>query len=372
MTEPESNNDRSARRNRIPSWVFALAGGAAYLLLGVLLWWALDQYIKPGDPTEKKDLVQALALIMAGVAGAGGVYFTWRGQRITQEDQKKNQQYTLQQLEQARGQLQLAQKSQEENQENAREQLEQARQSQEANQKNTQAQIEQSRNELAVSREGQITERFTSAIEQIGASSKEGKNLEIRLGGIHALERLSRESENDYWPIMEILSAYVREHAPLDPAAEADFDKGVAEADLDKGVANNDVLKRLSFRHAEADIQAILDTIGRRSRTFQAPPGGMKEESPLRIRLERTDLREATFFMANLTGVWFFRADLRGAYFRRCNLRDAAFGQANLENTVFEEVDLRVAVGLTQKQINQAFGYETELPDYLSKPAHWD
>ena len=48
----------------------------------------LDWYINPGDPSEKKDLVQALALIMAGVAGAIGVYFTWRGQRQTQEEQE--------------------------------------------------------------------------------------------------------------------------------------------------------------------------------------------------------------------------------------------------------------------------------------------
>jgi hypothetical protein len=59
-----------------------------YLLLGVLLALLLDWYINPGDPSEKKDLVQALALIMAGVAGAIGVYFTWRVQRQTQEEQE--------------------------------------------------------------------------------------------------------------------------------------------------------------------------------------------------------------------------------------------------------------------------------------------
>jgi uncharacterized protein YjbI with pentapeptide repeats len=76
--------------------------------------------------------------------------------------------------------------------------------------------------------------------------------------------------------------------------------------------------------------------------------------------------------MANLTGVWFVKADLRGAYFRECNLEGAALTRANLENTVFENVNLQVARGLTQKQINQAIGFETELPGNLSKPAHWD
>jgi hypothetical protein len=204
-------------------------------------------------------------------------------------------------------------------------------------------------------------ERF----KQMGASSNEGKNLEMRLGGIHALERISRESENDYWSIMEILSAYVREHAPRDPAAGADSDKGLAEAVLDKGVAKRVVLDRLPFRHAEVDIQAILDTIGRRSRIY------MQDEGQLRIRLDETDLRGATFFRANLTGVWFGKADLRGAYFEECNLDGAVFGKANLEHTVFQTVNLQVAYGLSQEQIEQAFGYETELPGHLSKPAHW-
>src|SRR5215207_705866 len=244
------------------SQVLLFVGGLAlYILLGLFLWWLLQRYVDPSaiknpskEATAKKDLLQALGLIMAGVAGAIGIFFTWRGQTQAREAQEDNQRNTLSQLVNAREQLELAQRSQENNQ------------------RNTQDQMEQARNELALSREGQITDRFTKAIEQLGASSNGGKNLEMRLGGIHALERISRESENDYWPIMEILSAYVREHAPRDPAAGADFDKGAAESDLDKGVANNDVLKRLSFRHAEADIQAILDTIGRRSRTFQAPP----------------------------------------------------------------------------------------------------
>jgi hypothetical protein len=68
--------------------------------------------------------------------------------------------------------------------------------------------------ELKVSQEGQITERFTRAIDQLGATDKSGNsNLEIRLGGIYALERIANESEKDYWPIMEILTAYVRKNS---------------------------------------------------------------------------------------------------------------------------------------------------------------
>src|SRR5215217_7032272 len=69
---------------------------------------------------------------------------------------------------------------------------------------------------LQVNREGQITERFTRAIDQLGKIEDEGNRLfEIRLGGIYSLGRIARENqEPDDWLIMEVLTAYVRQHAP--------------------------------------------------------------------------------------------------------------------------------------------------------------
>lgn len=67
---------------------------------------------------------------------------------------------------------------------------------------------------LVFNREGQITERFTRAVEQLG-----NERTDVRLGGIYALERIARDSRRDHEPIMEILSAYAREasrrHGPL-------------------------------------------------------------------------------------------------------------------------------------------------------------
>jgi hypothetical protein len=37
------------------------------------------------------------------------------------------------------------------------------------------------------------------------------------LGGIYALERIARDSKDNYGPIVEVLTAYVREHAPWPP-----------------------------------------------------------------------------------------------------------------------------------------------------------
>jgi hypothetical protein len=69
-------------------------------------------------------------------------------------------------------------------------------------------------NRLDIDRQAQITNRFTQAIGQLGAELKDGKpNLEVRLGGIYALERIAYDSPRDHWTIMEILTAYVRQNA---------------------------------------------------------------------------------------------------------------------------------------------------------------
>jgi hypothetical protein len=57
-------------------------------------------------------------------------------------------------------------------------------------------------------RQRRLTESFSKAIEQLGSDK-----LEVRLGGVYALERISKESPDDYWTVMENLSAFVRERS---------------------------------------------------------------------------------------------------------------------------------------------------------------
>jgi hypothetical protein len=61
---------------------------------------------------------------------------------------------------------------------------------------------------FALNRAGQLTDRFTRAIEQLGH-----KKLDVRLGGIYALERIAEDSKRDRPQVVEVLTAYVREHA---------------------------------------------------------------------------------------------------------------------------------------------------------------
>src|SRR5215469_6153596 len=70
---------------------------------------------------------------------------------------------------------------------------------------------------VELTEQGQVTDRYTKAIEQLGPD----KGLDVRIGGIYALERVARDSPRDHPTVMEVLAAFVREHSqerwpPLD------------------------------------------------------------------------------------------------------------------------------------------------------------
>ena len=172
---------------------------------------------------------------------------------------------------------------------------------------------------VEISQEGQITERFTRAIEQLGSD-----RLEIRLGGIYALERIARDSEKDHWTIMEVLTAFVRENArwPQDQPAP----------------------QPAKLPPLRTDIQAILTVIGRRTRTY-----GNGED--LRLDLSGTDLRRVNLRNAHLEGAELWgahleEADLQGAhlesaYLIGARLEGALLGGAHLERADFLHAHLQ-------------------------------
>src|SRR5258708_38158876 len=53
---------------------------------------------------------------------------------------------------------------------------------------------------ITLTERGQITDRFSKAVDQLGRSDDAGEdsNLFLRLGGIYALERIAEDSERDH------------------------------------------------------------------------------------------------------------------------------------------------------------------------------
>jgi len=230
--------------------------------------------------------------------------------------------------------------------------------------------IEISQQELEATRDQQVTERFTRAIDQLGAADDKGrKKLEIRLGGIYALERIARDSlamehypGRDYSTVMEVLTAYVRENTHQGPGlskgtSEAASPSNTATAEADEGSKQPTPPEP---RRPTADIQAILDVLGR---TQALVP----EEYRTRL-----DLHEANLVGANLVGANLAGADLRGANLREADLLKADLQQADLESADLLGADLQGARGLTEEQIESAIGSsETELPEGLKRPPLW-
>ena len=172
--------------------------------------------------------------------------------------------------------------------------------------------------------EAQLADRLTQAVDQL-----RDHNPEVRLGGIYALERLARTSESEYWPIMEILTTFVRERT---------------------SVTKNQPLKEPPLRLAP-DIQATLDVIARRRHTY-------RDGESQRLDLRGTDLRRANlagaklagailsevrFEEANLAGIGLEESILRAAHFENSNLADAKMQGAFLLNTSLNGARLRNA-----------------------------
>jgi hypothetical protein len=312
-----------------PEWITPLAIALVFLVVAGPMWLVFRWYIKPATAEERKDAITLLFQTLGGAAFLLGVYFTWQ-------------------------------------------------------------QLIISRAELKVSQEGQITERYTRAIDQLGKADSEPKtdakgvvsagedNLAIRLGGIYALERIARESKpeasgvSDHSTIMDVLTAFVRQRA------------------LWKGENQNG-----SGTIVKPDIQAILTVIGRRAFTF-----GKGETQPL--DLSATDLRGATLTDANLDGVILRSAHFEGGttnltrvHLIKATLQDARFAGAimtgakliganlvgaDLRGAMMEGVDftgadlggadLRGAIGLKPEQISVAKTNESTLTDFntVKKP----
>ena len=148
---------------------------------------------------------------------------------------------------------------------------------------------------LRATEDKQVTERFSKAVEQL-ASDK----LEVRLGGIYALERIAKDSERDYWIIMEVLTSFVKTNSPV--------------------VQTINTQKQLS--PVTADIQAVLTVIGRRD------------------LIQEQEERSLDLSCTNFTGADFREADLRKADFREADLREVYLGEANLSGADFRRANL--------------------------------
>ena len=169
----------------------------------------------------------------------------------------------------------------------------------------------------ALAEQSQVTDRYTKAIDQLGSDK-----LDVRVGGIYALERITVDSPRDLGTVMEVLSTFIRAHSREQQV--------VAEAVADH------VPEHITW----PDIQAALSVIGHQAARYDGRPidltganlAGADLTSALLVRVDftGTDLAHAYLYGADLSGARFVRADLTGAALSGTRLTDADLTRARL------------------------------------------
>ncbi|MUN41674.1 pentapeptide repeat-containing protein [Actinomadura litoris] len=224
---------------------------------------------------------------------------------------------------------------------------------------------------LDTTRQGQVTDRYTKAVEQLGSSKRE-----VRTGAIYALERIAADSPRDRLTIRDVLAAFVREH---DPGPSTKTSKLPREPDTDVDAALIVLARRTADppSSAELDLHNVRvpnarfpkesDDLGRviganlggadltradltRASLYNARlPGANLYAAKLRgatldlADLGGAELRDADLFGAHLIGAYLRSANLNGADLRGAILNDADLRGADLRGAILNDADLRGA-----------------------------
>ncbi|HZD71215.1 MAG TPA: pentapeptide repeat-containing protein [Actinomycetes bacterium] len=156
---------------------------------------------------------------------------------------------------------------------------------------------DQLRQQLAVTRQGQVAERFTRAVDQLGSG-----RLEVQLGGIFGLEQIARQAADDpqasyRLQVYEVLTAYIRKHAAWSPTDDTPIG----------------ALDELQVR--APDVQAALTVLARRVISSNDPPLDLRGVDLRRASAPDAHLERAMLDGTHLEWATLDGAHLEGAYF---------------------------------------------------------
>ncbi|GLY79220.1 hypothetical protein Airi01_074870 [Actinoallomurus iriomotensis] len=231
--------------------------------------------------------------------------------------------------------------------------------------------------------QGQITDRYTKAVEQLAS-----KAIDIRLGGVYALERLATDSPRDRNTVYAVLNAFVREHSPKLQAKAPDRPATDVQAALsivihqdDPNAADRINLDRIQvpgavLSGAKLSLASLRDvnlrgahsnwadlnnaTLIRADLTNAGLENTDAHNANLHhAKLARTDLRlvnshNAYMIGTNLRGADLAMADLGGVDLSSADLRGAILDMTNLNGANLTGADLRNVRGLSPDQIRKA------------------
>lgn len=228
-------------------------------------------------------------------------------------------------------------------------------------------QLRVSQDGLRATQEGYVTDRFSTAVDQLGSDK-----LETRIGGLHALWRIAEHSARDREAVISIQAAYLRTHLPWPPGGPEAPATDVPINDVvplevrapDAQVALTGLgvlllqpreqswvnLGVTDLRRADCDGLWLHEVNLDRSCMEAAGlyHANLTQASLVAVNLRHADLktailRRARCVLADLRGARLVQTDLRDADFTEADLREANVRKADAGGAVFRRADLRLA-----------------------------
>lgn len=164
-------------------------------------------------------------------------------------------------------------------------------------------QLNATNQQLQIAEQGQLTDRYNAAITNLGSPS-----VDVRLGGIYALQRIMQDSPRDQSTVVAVLCAFVRDHAKAATATSAQLSLPANEPFPSGG--------------PPTDIQAALTVVGTRDTA--------RDGSTTVVNFAHADLANADLSGARLSGADLSGADLAGVHLFHANLSGANLFSADL------------------------------------------
>ena len=188
-----------------------------------------------------------------------------------------------------------------------------------------------------LTRRGQITDRFTKALERLGSPE-----IYVRIGGILALEQIVQDApEQAATDAARVLGHFIRQRAPktgpLPDPATSPYDPDPRTSELPD--------------EPSADVQTALTAL---TRTESRPHVDPREKLDLHgLHLAGADLNHADLTEADLTGATLTEANLVNATLTKADLTLATLRKADLTGARLTEANLTEAA-LTEARMLKA------------------
>lgn len=212
---------------------------------------------------------------------------------------------------------------------------------------------------------GQITERFTRAVEQLGDD-----NAYMRMGAIQALRLIGNDNESHVLAVLHLLASFVREKSPAKKIGDVGYSIPHQERIIPRNEEDeitplvteifDSIPGARRVDHASGDIQESIVAIGkivRKHERFLMEAGiyadlSQSDMACLRRIMEcnfscclfvRSDIRCALFSHCDFKMAFFTFAELYGVVFSNCDCSTASFDHAHLNYAAFPDTDIEMA-----------------------------